>query len=163
MLLEQWLERDVGQHVAAVRNERLCPEPRLGILDSAAGFQQDRLVHQPNGKFAIATTRKERFKRRGQMMGVDDERLHARGREMIEGEGDERLLENRDERFGEVLGQRTEPQAEAGAEDEGLVNHAPNECWEIAMAVDRAASDARCAMSNAGDRDCRQAALLVPS
>ncbi len=63
----------------------------------------------------------------GQMMGVDDERLHARGREMIEGESDKRFLENRDERLRQVLGQRTEPQAETGAEDEGLGDHLPND------------------------------------
>jgi hypothetical protein len=46
---------------------------------------------------------------------------------MIESEGDERFSENRDEWFGEVFGQRTEPQAEAGPEDKGLGNHSPNE------------------------------------
>ena len=63
-------------------------------------------------------------------MGVDDERLHARGREMIESESDERFLENRDERLWQVLGQRTEPQAETGAEDEGLGDHVPNDDQE---------------------------------
>ena len=60
-------------------------------------------------------------------MGVNDERLHAHGREMIESESDKRFLENRDERLRQVLGQRTEPQAETGAEDEGLGDHSPND------------------------------------
>ena len=133
MCLDQRLEREVGQDVAAVGNERICPEPRLRILDPASGFQQHRLVHQPDGPLPIKAIREERFKCGGQMMGVDDERLHAQGREMIEGESDERLLENRDERLRQFLGQRAQPQAEAGAENKGLVNHAPNELQEFPM------------------------------
>jgi hypothetical protein len=46
---------------------------------------------------------------------------------LIESEGDKRFLENRDERFWQVLGQRAETQAETGAEDEGLGDHMPND------------------------------------
>jgi hypothetical protein len=84
-------------------------------------------VYQPDRKFAIPTVGEKGFEMSGEMMSVDDERLHARGREMIESEGDKRLLKYRDERFWQVLGQRTEPQAETGAEDEGLGDHRPND------------------------------------
>ena len=68
MCLEQRLEREVGQDVAAVGNERLCPEPRLRILDPAAGFEQDRLVHQPDGKLAITAVGEKGF----EMLRKDD-------------------------------------------------------------------------------------------
>jgi hypothetical protein len=127
MCLKQRLEREVGQDVTAVGNERLCPEPRLRILDPAAGFEQDRFVYQPDGKLEISTIGEKGFEMSGKMMGVDDERLHTRGREVIESEGDKRFLENRDERLWQVLGQRTKPQAETGAENEGLGDHVPSD------------------------------------
>jgi hypothetical protein len=127
MCLEQRLEREVGQDVTAIGNERLCPEPRLCILDPATGFEQVRLVYQPDRKLAIPTVGEKGFEMSGEMMRVDDERPHAGGREMIESECDKRFLENRDEWLWQVLGQRTEPQAETGAEDEGLGDHMPND------------------------------------
>src|SRR2546421_10327299 len=39
---------------------------------------------------------------------------------MIEREGDERLLENRNERFRQFIRERSKPRAESGAEDECL-------------------------------------------
>src|SRR3954468_5174928 len=54
---------------------------------------------------------------------VDYERLHPRRDEMVERKRDQRLLKNRDERFGEVFGERPEPHPEAGAEDKSLRDH----------------------------------------
>ena len=54
------------------------------------------------------------------MMRVDDEGLHPKGAKMIEREGNERFLKNRDERLRQIVRQRTQPLAQPRAEDEGL-------------------------------------------
>jgi hypothetical protein len=72
---------------------------------------------------AIAPFRKLFLERRRQMMRIDDERFHARRDEMIEREGDERLLKNRDKRFRQHLRERPHSEAKASAEDKGSGNH----------------------------------------
>src|SRR5437868_2988503 len=42
---------------------------------------------------------------------------------MVEHERDERLLENRDKRLGQIFRERTQPHPEPGAEDKCLRNH----------------------------------------
>jgi hypothetical protein len=57
------------------------------------------------------------------MMGVNDERSNARRNQVIEDKRDERLLENRNERFREIFRQGTQPCAQPRAKDESLRNH----------------------------------------
>ena len=83
-----------------------------------------------------------------EMMGVDDKRLHPRRDQVIERESDERLLENRDERLGQLFRQRTKPQAEPGAEDEGLCNHLPNDGRDLGARFTALHRMRRVAMSN---------------
>ena len=61
---------------------------------------------------------------RGEVVRVHHEPTHARRMQMIEGVGDERPVKHRDEGLRELLRQRTQPLADARAEDEGL-GHAP--------------------------------------
>ncbi len=59
-------------------------------------------------------------------VGVHDEALHARAKQVIEGVGDERFVGDRDERLGPLLGERFQARAEPGTEDEcGLQSGAP--------------------------------------
>jgi len=53
-------------------------------------------------------------------MRIHDKRLQAGRNQMIEDKCDDRFLENRDERFGQLFGERTQPHSEPGAEDERL-------------------------------------------
>jgi membrane protein YdbS with pleckstrin-like domain len=72
---------------------------------------------------AIAPAREEFPERRRTMVRVNDKRLHARGNQVIEHERDERFLENRDERLGQIFGEGTKSRPEPGAEHEGLGDH----------------------------------------
>jgi hypothetical protein len=54
------------------------------------------------------------------MMRIDDELGNSQVDQMIEGESYERLLEQRDERFWQIVRQRSQARAESGAEDECL-------------------------------------------
>src|ERR1700716_125354 len=72
---------------------------------------------------AIVPVREEFPERRRTMVRVDDKRFHACGDQVIEHERDERLLENRDERFRHIFGERTKSRSEPGAEHEGLGDH----------------------------------------
>ena len=123
MFFDQWSEFDIRQQIAAVRDEMLVAQQRLDILDSAASAEDFRLVHQLHRMALIALSREQFLKSRRAMVRIDDERFHAGFEEMVEHESDQRLLENRDERLGQVLGERPEPRAKAGAEHECLRDH----------------------------------------
>ncbi len=152
MFLEEGSEREIGQDVAAVDEEILRAEERFGVLDSAASFEQDRLVHERDRSLAIGGFAQRNLEFFGQVMGVDDERFHAQRDEMIEREGDERLAENRDERLGQVIGERTEPFAKTGAEDKSLGDHLPNErcCSRFPRTALHRATGLRCQIGPAG-------------
>jgi membrane protein YdbS with pleckstrin-like domain len=123
MFGEQRFQRDVGQEIAAVRNEMLGTQQRFDVLDPAACPEDFRLVNQLNRMAAISSFPKQLLERRRAMMRVDDERFHAGGDEMIEHKCDERLLENRDKRLWQILGEGTEPGPESGTENECLRDH----------------------------------------
>jgi membrane protein YdbS with pleckstrin-like domain len=57
------------------------------------------------------------------MMGVDNKRTNAGRDQVIQDKGDERLLENRDERLGHIFGQRAQPHPESRTEDKSLRDH----------------------------------------
>jgi membrane protein YdbS with pleckstrin-like domain len=80
-------------------------------------------MDQLHGMSAITSVGEKFLERRGQMVGINDKRSHSRCDQVIEHEGDQRLLENRDERFGEILGERPQPHPETGAEHESLRDH----------------------------------------
>ncbi len=76
---------------------------------------------------AVTALRKQLLKRGGAMVRIDDERLHACRDEMIEREGDERFLKDRNERLRQIFRQRAEPRPQPGAENKGLRDHAAGE------------------------------------
>jgi membrane protein YdbS with pleckstrin-like domain len=57
------------------------------------------------------------------MMRVDDKGIHPEGAKMIERKGNERFLENRDERLRQIIGQGTQPCAQSRTKDKGLRDH----------------------------------------
>src|SRR6266478_42196 len=106
MLVDQRLQIDIREDVAAIIDERFRPEIGFDILDAPAGVEQNGLVHQLDGMAFVVVLWEKALKEVWQLMRVDDERLHAYVDQMIEGEADERLLENRNERLGQIVGQR---------------------------------------------------------
>ena len=62
MFVDQRLQVDVRQDVAAVGNERLAVKTAFYILDSAAGFEQLRLVNQRDRMAGIAVFAKKALK-----------------------------------------------------------------------------------------------------
>ena len=80
MLFDQTLQVEVGKDVAAVNDERLFSNPWLGILHAAAGFQEIRLVNQLHTAPGIGFLCKEIVESPGEMVGIDDEGLHANAR-----------------------------------------------------------------------------------
>src|SRR5688572_25656611 len=124
MFCHERLERKIGQEIAAVGEERGVPQQPLHILDPATCPQDLRLINELDRMSAIAPGGEQFLEQGGEMMRVDDERLHARGDEMIERESNERLLKDRDERLGQHFGEGPHPETEPGAENEGAGNHA---------------------------------------
>src|SRR3954463_8493291 len=57
------------------------------------------------------------------MVSVYHERADADGKEMVQDESDQRLLVNRDQRLGQIFGERTQPGPEPGAQDESFGDH----------------------------------------
>ena len=120
MLVDQGLKVDIGENVAAVSDKRFCIELRFYILNAAAGLEEIWLMDQLDRMTAVTAPRKSPFKKLGQLVRVDDERLHAEIDQMIEREGDERLLKNRDEWLGPIVSERAQTGTETGAKDERL-------------------------------------------
>ena len=122
MFFEQGLVREIVRRSPPIRVKALAQE-RLDILDPAASPEDLRFINQLDRMPAITSCREEFLEDRREMVRVDDKRFYARCDEMIEGEGDERLLKNGDQWLRQHLAERAHPQAQAGAEDEGLGNH----------------------------------------
>ncbi len=42
------IEIEVGQDISAIDQKRISAQPRLGVFNPTAGFEQDRLVNKPD-------------------------------------------------------------------------------------------------------------------
>src|SRR5437762_9762701 len=98
----------------------LRAQQRFDILDSATGSQDFRLMNQLHRMTPIISVREKFPERLGTMVGVDNERAHTGRDQVIEHKGDERLLENRNERLGQIFSERTQSHPEPRAENESL-------------------------------------------
>lgn len=56
-------------------------------------------------------------------MRVNDKSINSGSDQMIEGESNERFLKNRDEGFGQLIGERMQARAQPGAENESFCDH----------------------------------------
>ena len=79
MLVDQRLEIDVRQDIAAVGEERLAAELTFRVLDTAASFEQVRLVNERGGEAGIVARGKETLEQFRMPVRVDDELVHSRG------------------------------------------------------------------------------------
>jgi membrane protein YdbS with pleckstrin-like domain len=123
MFFEQRRQFDVREEIAAVGNEMLSAQQRFDILNPATRPQDFRLVDQLHGMTAIIFLGEKVPERFRTMMGVDNEGTNPGRDKVIQNKCDERFLENRDERFRQIFGERTQPHAETRAEDKGLRDH----------------------------------------
>ncbi len=53
------------------------PEERLGVLDAAACFENIRLKDEPHRPVGVDAAREFLLERRGEVVGIDNEILHA--------------------------------------------------------------------------------------
>ena len=90
------------------------------VFDAAACFEQVRFVNEGSGKAGILAGGKETLEQFRVPVRVDDESVHSHAYQMIERESDERLLENRDERLRQLLGQWTQARAKTRCQNECL-------------------------------------------
>src|ERR1043166_2256142 len=111
MFVNQRLKIDVRQNIAAVGQERFAAEMTFRVFDTAARFKQVRLVNQRDGKASVLARGKESLEQFRMPVRIDDESVHSHGYQMIECESNEGLLEDRDERLWQLLGQRTQTRA----------------------------------------------------
>lgn len=114
-----WLQRKVSQDVAVVYDECLVPQQILDVLDAPRGFKDfRRFVSKFNGNVTVTAIGKSCGERFRAPMGIHNEASNACLEEVIESEGDERFIGDRDERLGTLAGERLEPCAESGAKNE---------------------------------------------
>src|SRR5438876_9061928 len=119
MLVDQRLQIDISEDVGAVGDEGFHPEIGFDVLDAAARLEQNGLVHQLDGiTFVVVLLREKALERVRQLVRVDDERLHAHVDQMIEGEADEPLLDNRNERLRLLIVERSQTRAQYRTEVE---------------------------------------------
>ena len=111
MFVDQRLKFDVRQNIAAVGQKRFAAEMIFRVFDAAARFEQVRLVNERGRKAGILVRGKETLEQVRMPVRVDDESVHSNAYQMIERESNERLLEDRDERLRQVLGQWTQARA----------------------------------------------------
>ena len=91
---------------------------RLDVFDPASRPKQFRFVHEPHWPIPISPVRERNRECLRQTVRVDDERFDAEVDQMIERESDERFLENRDKRFGQIVSQRPQPGPKPRAQNE---------------------------------------------
>src|SRR5581483_2223060 len=108
---------DIGENVAAVSNERRAAEIALDVFNSAAGFEQHRLVHEFDLLVAI---RSDGGKFLREFVCVDDELANADVDQVIERESNEWFVKNRDKWLRQIFRERTKTRAESGAENKSL-------------------------------------------
>src|SRR4029077_464603 len=120
MLVDQRLQIGVSEDVAAVSDEGFHPEIGLNVLDAAARLEQNGLVHQLDGMTLVVVLREKALERIRQLVRINNERLHADVDQVIEGEADERLLENRNEWLGQIIGGGSQTRDKTRTEDECL-------------------------------------------
>src|SRR5438876_1562827 len=92
----------------------------FGVFDAAARFEQVRLVNERGRKVGILERGKETLEQFRMPVRVDDESVHAHAYQMIERESNERLLEDRDERLRQLVGQWTQARAKTRCQNECL-------------------------------------------
>jgi hypothetical protein len=124
MFVNQRLELDVGQDIAAIRQKRFGAEMAFRVLDAAARFEEIRFVNESDGKPGILARGKEILEQLRMPVRVDNESVHSDAYQMIERESNERLLKDRDERLRHFLGQWTQARAKTGCQNECLSDFA---------------------------------------
>src|SRR5882757_1400944 len=120
MFVDQRLEFDVGQNIAAVGQKRFAAEMTFRVFDAAARFEQIRLVNERGRKAGVLAHGKETLEQFRMPVRVNDESVHSRAYQMIERESNERLLKDRDERLRQLLGQWTQARAKTRCQNECL-------------------------------------------
>ena len=111
MFVDQRLEFDVGQNIAAVGQERFAAEMTFCVLDAAARFEQVRFVNECGGKASVLARGKETLEQLRKPVRINDKGFHSHAYQMIERESNEWLLKDRDEGLRQLLGQWTQPRA----------------------------------------------------
>src|SRR5580700_424616 len=120
MEIEEAIEPHIGDFVAADHEERLVVEERLDFLHTARAAQQLRLVRIVKLDAEPRAVAERRDNGVGEIVRVDRDLVEAVRLEIMEqvrGVGD---AGNRDERFGNELGQRIEPRRETSGQDHRL-------------------------------------------
>ena len=111
-----------GQDIAVVNEHGTRQQQVLDIFQSARRFKQHRLVAEEHGN-AVELRRTGIFGEQpdefvGQAMRVDHDALDTGGRDARQGELAERHAADRNERFGNLVGQRLEALAPTGTKKE---------------------------------------------
>src|SRR5206468_11967170 len=138
MLVDQRLQRDIRQNVAAIGDERLAAQMGFHIFDAATGFEQLRLVHERDGVTVVASRAKKVLEQFWKPVRIDDESAHPDVDQMIERKRYQRLLKNGNERLGNVIRQRTQAQAQSGSQDECMCDYVHKRSTEIPRRIPNA-------------------------
>ena len=109
----------LGKDVPVVDQHRAGQQEILHIFQAAGGVQEDRFVAEKHRHPSVARRmgvfRKKTNELVGQTVRVDHDALHARRRKARQGKLAERKAANRDERLGNLVGQRLQSLTPTGA------------------------------------------------
>src|SRR5690349_1201800 len=103
MFVNQRLQIDIGQNVAAVGQEMLAAEIAFCILDATASLQQFRFVNKRHRTAGIVALTKKVSEQFGIPVGVNNELVYSCANQLIECKSDKRLLKNRNEWLRQIL------------------------------------------------------------
>ena len=95
----------------------------LDVFDPAACSKDFGLVHQLYRIAAVISSRKQLAERFRPMVRVNHKRSDPDRNQVVQDERNQRFLVNRDQRLGQILGERAQARAQTGAEDESLRDH----------------------------------------
>jgi hypothetical protein len=90
------------------------------VFDTAACFEQVRLVNERGRKAGILARGKEILERFPKPVRVNDKSVNSHAYQMIERESNEWLLKDRDKRLWQLLGQWTQARAKTRCQNECL-------------------------------------------
>jgi|ERR1700730_9948799 len=93
--IDESINIDIGENIAAINQERLLPEKTGDVKDSAPGLEQIRLMNEYDFFAPVGFIGKKFSKLFRQMMRIDNEPLYTGSNQMVQSKCDQTFSEDR--------------------------------------------------------------------